>query len=145
MRAVEAGAHAFAARTGRYRSLSSWEVTAEGDLAGTLELPLAVGLVGGAVKIHPTARALLAIMQVSSAEQLARIIAAVGLAQNFGAMKALVTDGIQKGHMSLHAQNIAFAVGAVGEEVGVVARRIVEENAINEEAAGRALADLRKK
>jgi len=143
-RAVEAGAHAFAARTGRYRSLSSWEVTAEGELTGTLELPLAVGLVGGAVKIHPTARVLLAIMQVGSAEQLARMIAAVGLAQNFGAMKALVTDGIQKGHMSLHAQNIAFAVGATGEEVGLVARRIVEQNAINEEAADRALAELRR-
>jgi hydroxymethylglutaryl-CoA reductase len=143
-RAVEAGAHAFAARTGRYRSLSTWEVTAQGDLTGTLEVPLAVGLVGGAVKIHPTARALLAIMQVSSAEQLARIIAAVGLAQNFGAMKALVTDGIQKGHMSLHAQNIAVAAGAVGEEVGAVARRLVEEKAINEEAAGRVLAELRE-
>jgi len=142
-RAVEAGAHAFAARTGRYRSLTTWEVTASGDLAGTLEFPLAVGLVGGAVKIHPTARALLAITQVSSAEQLARIIAAVGLAQNFGAMKALATDGIQKGHMSLHAQNIAFAVGAVGEEVEMVARRIVEQKSINEDAAGRALAELR--
>ena len=142
-RAVEAGAHAFAARTGRYRSLSTWEVTPEGDLAGTLELPLAVGLVGGAVKIHPTACALLAIMQVSSAEQLARIIAAVGLAQNFGAMKALTTDGIQKGHMSLHAHNVAFAAGAVGDEVGAVARRLVEEQTINEDAAGRVLADLR--
>lgn len=142
-RAVEAGAHAFAARTGRYRSLTSWEVTADGDLAGTLELPLAVGLVGGAVKIHPTARALLAILRVETAEQLARIIAAVGLAQNFGAMKALATDGIQKGHMSLHAQNIAFAVGAVGEEVGKVARRIIELRSINETAAGQALAELR--
>jgi hydroxymethylglutaryl-CoA reductase len=142
-RAVESGAHAFAARTGRYRSLSRWEVTAEGDLAGILELPLAVGLVGGAVKIHPTARALLKIMQVESAERLARIIAAVGLAQNFGAMKALATDGIQKGHMSLHAHNIAFAVGAVGDEVGLVARRIVADKAINEDAASRALVELR--
>lgn len=142
-RAVEAGAHAFAARTGRYRSLSAWEVTADGDLTGTLEMPMAVGLVGGAVKIHPTARALLAILQVSTAEHLARIIAAVGLAQNFGAMKALSTEGIQKGHMSLHAQNVAFAVGAVGEEVGAVARRIIEQKAINEEAAGQILAELR--
>lgn len=143
-RAVESGAHAFAARTDRYRSLSRWEVTAQGDLAGMLEMPLAVGLVGGAVRIHPTARALLKIMQVSSAEQLARIIAAVGLAQNFGAMKALATDGIQKGHMSLHAQNIAFAAGAVGDEVAMVARRIVAEKAINEDAAGRVLAELRR-
>ncbi|WP_152664127.1 hydroxymethylglutaryl-CoA reductase, degradative [Sphingomonas sp. SRS2] len=144
-RAVESGAHAFAAHTGRYRSLSTWEVTADGDLAGTIELPLAVGLVGGAVKIHPTARALLAIMQVATAEQLARIIAAVGLAQNFGAMKALATEGIQKGHMSLHAQNIAFAAGAAGDEVAIVSRRIIEQQTINEEAAGRVLAELRKR
>ncbi|HSX56740.1 MAG TPA: hypothetical protein VLG14_15650, partial [Sphingomonas sp.] len=142
-RAVEAGAHAYAARTGRYRSLSTWEVTAEGDLAGTLELPLAVGLVGGAVKIHPTARALVSILQVETAEQLARIIAAVGLAQNFGAMKALATEGIQRGHMSLHAQNVAFAVGAVGDEVSEVARRLIDRKSINEEAAGLALAELR--
>jgi hydroxymethylglutaryl-CoA reductase len=142
-RAVEAGAHAFAARTGRYRSLSRWEVTAEGDLSGTLEMPMAVGLVGGAVKIHPTARALLAILQVETATELARIIAAVGLAQNFGAMKALSTEGIQKGHMSLHAQNVAFAAGAVGDEVGAVARLIIERQSIGEEAAGRALAELR--
>ena len=142
-RAVEAGAHAFAARTGRYRSLSTWEVTTAGDLAGTIELPLAVGLVGGAVKIHPTARALLAILQVTSAEGLARIIAAVGLAQNFGAMKALATDGIQKGHMSLHAHNIAFAAGASGDEVAEIARQMVVERTINEDAARRLLAERR--
>ena len=141
----ETAAHAFAARTGRYRSLSAWEVTAEGDLAGTLEMPMAVGLVGGAVKIHPTARALVAILKVSTADQLARIIAAVGLAQNFGAMKALATEGIQKGHMSLHAQNVAFAVGAMGEEVGAVVRRIIEQKSINEEAAGQILAELRRR
>ncbi len=142
-RAVESGAHAFAARTGRYRSLTNWEVTAAGDLAGSIELPLAVGLIGGAVKIHPTARALLAILQVETAGELARIIAAVGLAQNFGAMKALATEGIQRGHMSLHAQNLAFAVGAVGDEVAEVARRIIESRSINEAAAGAALAQLR--
>ncbi len=144
-RAVEAGAHAFAARAGRYRSLSSWEVTATGDLAGTLELPLAVGLVGGAVKIHPTARALLAILQVKTAAQLARIIAAVGLAQNFGAMKALTTEGIQKGHMSLHAQNVAFAAGAVGDEVAKIARLMVERRSISEESAALVLVELRSK
>ena len=143
-RAVESGAHAFAARSGRYRSLTSWEVTAEGDLAGAIELPLAVGLVGGAVKIHPTARALLAVLQVGTASELARIIAAVGLAQNFGAMKALATEGIQRGHMSLHAQNLAFAVGAVGGEVAEIARRIVEGRSINEAAAAAALAELRE-
>lgn len=144
-RAVESGAHAFAARTGRYRSLSTWEVTADGHLSGTLELPLAVGLVGGAVKIHPTARALLAIMQVKTAAELARIIAAVGLAQNFGAMKALTTEGIQRGHMSLHAQNVAVAAGAVEEEVSQVARLMVERQSVSEESAGLVLAELRSR
>ena len=105
---------------------------------------LAVGLVGGAVKIHPTARALLAVLQVGTASELARIIAAVGLAQNFGAMKALATEGIQRGHMSLHARNLAFAVGAVGGEVAEIARRIVEGGSINEAAAAAALAELRE-
>ncbi len=144
-RAVESGAHAFAARTGRYRSLSTWEVTADGHLSGTLELPLAVGLVGGVVKIHPTARALLAIMQVKTAAELARIIAAVGLAQNFGAMKALTTEGIQRGHMSLHAQNVAVAAGAVEEEVSQVARLMVERQSVSEESAGLVLAELRSR
>jgi hydroxymethylglutaryl-CoA reductase len=142
-RAVESGAHAFAARTGRYRSLTSWEVTRDGDLAGNIELPLAVGLVGGAVKVHPTARALVAILQVETAEELTRIIAAVGLAQNFGAMKALTTEGIQRGHMSLHAHNVAFSVGAQGEEVAEIARLIVERKKINEAAARQILAEIR--
>lgn len=144
-RAVEAGAHAFAARTGRYRSLSSWEVTSDGDLAGTLELPLAVGLVGGAVKIHPTARALLAILRVETAAQLARIIAAVGLAQNFGALKALTTEGIQRGHMSLHAQNVAVVAGAAEHEVAQVARLMVQRQSVGEESARLVLAELRSK
>ncbi|MFB9972322.1 3-hydroxy-3-methylglutaryl-CoA reductase, partial [Pseudoroseomonas cervicalis] len=113
-RAVEAGAHAYAARNGRYTSLTRWEVTAGGDLAGVLEMPLPVGLVGGATKVHPTAQACLKVLGVSSAAGLARIIAAVGLAQNFGAMKALATVGIQQGHMALHAHNVAIAAGAVG-------------------------------
>src|SRR3546814_18216259 len=104
-RAVESGAHAFAARTGRYRSLTSWEVTAEGNLAGAIELPLAVGLVGGAVKIHPTARALVAILQVEPAGELARIIAAGALAHNFGAIEARPTDGHHRGPMSTHPQH----------------------------------------
>jgi hydroxymethylglutaryl-CoA reductase len=144
-RAVEAGAHAFAARTGRYRSLSSWEVTAAGDLCGTLELPLAVGLVGGAVKIHPTARALLAILQVQTAAELARTIAAVGLAQNFGALKALTTEGIQRGHMSLHAQNVAVAAGAVADEVAQIAKLMVERQAVSEDSATLILTELRGK
>lgn len=142
-RAVEAGAHAYAARTGRYRSLTRWEITREGHLSGVLEMPLAVGLVGGATKIHPTARALLAIIAPDSAEELARIIAAVGLAQNFGAMKALATDGIQKGHMALHAQNVAIAAGATGDEVGQVARLLIERKSIGSDAAEAALAEVR--
>lgn len=144
-RAVEAGAHAYAAKDGRYRSLSRWEVTKQGDLSGTIEIPMAVGLVGGATKIHPTARALLAVLNVASAEELARIISAVGLAQNFGAMKALVTDGIQKGHMALHAQNVAIGAGAQGGEVDLVAQLLIEQKTINGDAAEIVLAKVRSK
>ena len=124
-RAVEAGAHAYAARDGRYTSLTRWEVTRDGDLAGSIELPMAVGLVGGATKAHPMARLALKMLAVTSAEQLARTIAAVGLAQNFSALRALATTGIQKGHMSLHAHNIAMMAGAEGDEVDLVAKRLV--------------------
>ncbi|WP_341666878.1 hydroxymethylglutaryl-CoA reductase, degradative [Alcaligenes sp. SDU_A2] len=124
-RAVEAGAHAYAARNGHYGSLTRWEVTPEGHLAGSIEVPMAVGLVGGATKLHPTARACLQILNVQSAQQLARVIAAVGLAQNFSALKALATTGIQKGHMSLHAQNIAMMAGALGDEIAVLADKLV--------------------
>jgi hydroxymethylglutaryl-CoA reductase len=142
-RAVEAGAHAYAARDGRYRSMSRWEVTADGDLSGTIEIPIAVGLVGGATKIHPTALALLAILDIDTAEELARIVAAVGLAQNFAAMKALVTDGIQKGHMALHAQNVAIAAGASESEIDALAKLLIGRNAINSEDAGVLLEELR--
>lgn len=142
-RAVEAGAHAYAARKGRYSSLTTWEANNAGDLVGTIEMPLAVGLVGGATKIHPTAQACLKIMKVQSASELARIIAAVGLAQNFGAMKALATVGIQKGHMSLHASNVAIAAGAVGDEVDRLARILVEKRQVRQDAAVEELAKLR--
>lgn len=142
-RAVEAGAHAYAARRGHYGSLTRWEVTAEGDLAGSLELPMAVGLVGGATKLHPTARVALKILGVESAEQLARVIAAVGLAQNFSALKALATTGIQKGHMALHAQNIAMMAGANGEEIDKVARMLVQSGKVRLDLAEKALTELR--
>jgi hydroxymethylglutaryl-CoA reductase len=142
-RAVEAGAHAFAARNGRYASLTHWEVTASGDLAGSIELPMAVGLVGGATKLHPTARLALKVLGVQSAEALARIIAAVGLAQNFSAMKALATTGIQKGHMALHAQNIAMMAGAVGEEIERVARVLVQRGTVRIDVAETELQALR--
>jgi hydroxymethylglutaryl-CoA reductase len=142
-RAVEAGAHAYAARTGRYASLTAWEATANGDLAGTIELPMAVGLVGGATKVHPTARLGLKILGVSTAEELARIIAAVGLAQNFSALKALATTGIQKGHMALHAQNIAMMAGAVGDEIARLAQVLVEKGMVRMDVADAELALLR--
>lgn len=142
-RAVEAGAHAYAARNGRYASLTHWEVTASGDLAGSIELPMAVGLVGGATKLHPTAKLALKVLGVQSAEELARIVAAVGLAQNFSAMKALATTGIQKGHMALHAQNIAMMAGAVGEEIERVARVLVAKGTVRIDVAEAELKALR--
>lgn len=142
-RAVEAGAHAYAARHGRYSSLTTWEVTADGGLAGSIEVPMPVGLVGGATKIHPTARACLKILGVTTAAQLARIIAAVGLAQNFGAMKALSTTGIQKGHMALHANNVAIAAGAVGEEVARLAAILVERRQVRQDVAAAELERMR--
>lgn len=142
-RAVEAGAHAYAARNGRYASLTAWEATARGDLAGTIELPMAVGLVGGATKVHPMARLALKVLNVGSAEELARIVAAVGLAQNFSALKALATTGIQKGHMALHAQNIAMMAGAVGEEIDRLAQVLVAKGMVRMDVAEVELGMLR--
>ncbi|MBX3654191.1 MAG: hydroxymethylglutaryl-CoA reductase, degradative [Ramlibacter sp.] len=142
-RAVEAGAHAYAARGGRYASLTAWEVTHGGDLAGVIELPMAVGLIGGATKLHPTARLALRILGVASAEELARVIAAVGLAQNFSALKALATTGIQKGHMALHAHNIAMMAGATGDEIEPLARRLVALGTVRIDVAQAELAVLR--
>ncbi|MFC3127255.1 hydroxymethylglutaryl-CoA reductase, degradative [Pseudoroseomonas globiformis] len=142
-RAVEAGAHAYAARAGRYSSLTHWEVTAEGDLAGSIELPMPVGLVGGATRIHPTAQACLKILGVATAAELARVIAAVGLAQNFGAMKALATTGIQKGHMALHANNVAIAAGATGDEVARLAAILIERRQVRQDVAVAELQRLR--
>jgi hydroxymethylglutaryl-CoA reductase len=142
-RAVEAGAHAYAARGSHYASLSRWEITAAGDLAGVLEMPLAVGLVGGATRLHPTARIALKILGVDTAERLARIIAAVGLAQNFAALKALATVGVQKGHMALHAQNIAMMAGAHGAEIEAVARALVANGKVRLDLAEAELARLR--
>ncbi|SFU49342.1 3-hydroxy-3-methylglutaryl-coenzyme A reductase [Methylobacterium sp. 174MFSha1.1] len=143
-RAIEAGAHAYAARSGRYTSLTRYEVTASGDLSASIELPLAVGLVGGATKLHPTAQACLKILGATTAERLARIIAAVGLAQNFSALKALATTGIQKGHMALHAQNIAMMAGAVGDEIEAVARVLVEGHRVRLDVAQEVLAGIRR-
>lgn len=129
-RAVEAGAHAYAARDGQYTSLSTWGLDRDGNLVGTLEMPLAVGIVGGATKVHPTARAALNLMSVSTASQLAEIIVSVGLAQNLAALRALATEGIQRGHMSLHARQVAIAAGAEGDIIERLAQQMVSENAV---------------
>jgi hydroxymethylglutaryl-CoA reductase len=129
-RAVESGAHAYAARHGRYSSLSTWKMDSNGDLAGTLEMPLAIGIIGGATNVHPLARIALKLMQVSTASQLAEIIVSVGLAQNLAALRALATEGIQRGHMSLHARQVALAAGARGEMIERVANQLIQENIV---------------
>jgi len=133
-RAIEAAANAYAARTGRYRSLSEWEKNPEGNLAGRLEIPLSVGVVGGIVNVHPIAKICTKILGAGSAKEMACIFAAVGLAQNFSAMLALATDGIQKGHMRLHARNLASAAGA-GEHTERIAARMIEEGSISADRA----------
>tara|TARA_R110001599_G_scaffold1744_7_gene8760 strand:- start:801 stop:2030 length:1230 start_codon:yes stop_codon:yes gene_type:complete len=143
-RAVEAGAHAYAARTGQYSSLTRWEADADGNLTGTIEMPLAVGLIGGATRSHPTARIALDIMNITTAERLACTIAAVGLAQNFAALKALATTGIQKGHMALHAKNIAVMAGAVGDEIEKVADALVKLGKVRVDVAEEILNEVRQ-
>ncbi|MBQ4514705.1 MAG: hydroxymethylglutaryl-CoA reductase, degradative [Anaerolineaceae bacterium] len=131
-RAVESGAHAWAAKTGQIRPLSHWRRDPEnGDLLGTIELPMAVGTVGGATRVHPGAAAALRLMNVQSAQELAGVLAAVGLAQNLAALKALSTEGIQRGHMSLHAKQLAAAAGAQGELADRIAAQMVTENHIS--------------
>ncbi|MGD0146067.1 MAG: hydroxymethylglutaryl-CoA reductase, degradative [Nitrososphaerales archaeon] len=129
-RALEAGAHGYASRSGKYKPLTTWEKNANGDLVGTLEMPMAVGLVGGAAKTHPAARAAIKILGVKTATELAEVMAAVGLAQNFAALRALAMEGIQRGHMKLHARNIAVSAGASGKMIDIVAKKMVEERKI---------------
>jgi hydroxymethylglutaryl-CoA reductase len=130
-RAVEAGAHAYAARSGRYTSLSMWVADKAGDLEGSLELPLAVGTVGGATRVHPLAKACLALLGVENASELAQVIAAVGLAQNLAALRALASEGIQRGHMSLHARQIAIAAGAEGDQIDRIAAKMIAGGTIH--------------
>jgi hydroxymethylglutaryl-CoA reductase len=144
-RAIEAGAHSYASRTGAYKPLTTFEKTQEGDLVGTIELPMAVGLVGGATKVHPTARACIKLLGVKSAPELAEISAAVGLAQNFAALRALATVGIQKGHMTLHAKNIVASVGCPPELVDEVVRIIVAEKKIRMDRAQEVIVELKRK
>ncbi|MBT0159988.1 hydroxymethylglutaryl-CoA reductase, degradative [Candidatus Bathyarchaeota archaeon A05DMB-2] len=141
-RAIEAGAHAYAALNGRYTSLSKWEKTENGDLKGFIELPMAVGLIGGAVRTHPIAKIAVKILGVKSANEFAEVLAAVGLAQNLAALRALAHEGIQRGHMSLHARNIAVAAGATGDLINVVAERMVQERKIRMDRAKELLTEL---
>jgi hydroxymethylglutaryl-CoA reductase len=141
-RAIEAGAHAYAALNGKYTSLSKWEKTGNGDLKGSIELPMAVGLIGGAVRTHPIAKIAVKILGVKSANEFAEVLAAVGLAQNLAALRALAHEGIQRGHMSLHARNIAVAAGATGDQINAVAERMVKERKIRMDRAKELLAEL---
>jgi len=129
-RAIEAGAHAYAARSGKYASLSTWGKDADENLVGTLEMPMAVGIVGGATKVHPAAQAAVKLMGVKTANELAEIVVSVGLAQNMAALRALATEGIQRGHMSLHARQVAIAAGATGDLIEKVAARLVAEKTV---------------
>jgi len=129
-RALEAGAHAYAARTGRYLPLSVWEKNENGDLVGSLEMPMPVGIIGGATKVHPVAKIALKILGVRTAAELAEVMGAVGLAQNLAALKALATEGISRGHMELHARNLAIMAGATGDLVDKVAEIMITEGKI---------------
>lgn len=143
-RAVEAGAHAWACRSGRYTSLTTWEKDTAGALVGTIEMPMPVGLVGGATKTHPLAQLSLKIMGVKTAQELGEVAVAVGLAQNLGALRALATEGIQRGHMALHARNIALVAGATGEEIDAVARQMAAEHDVRTDRAVALLEALRR-
>jgi len=143
-RAIEAGAHAYAAREGRYTSLSTWGMDRDGNLVGSLEMPMAVGTVGGATRVHPAARAALKLMGIQSATQLAEIIVSVGLAQNLAALRALATEGIQRGHMGLHARQVAIAAGAEGDEINRLADQLVAEKSVRIDRAEEILQEWKK-
>ena len=144
-RAIEAGAHAYAVKNGHYGTISYWEKNKEGDLEGSIELPMAIGLIGGATKVHPTAKIALKILGVKSANELGEVMAAVGLAQNLGALRALAHEGIQRGHMSLHARNVAVTVGASGSEIEMIVERMVKERKVRMDRAKELLEEVRKK
>lgn len=143
-RAIESGAHSYAARNGRYTSLTTWEKNKDGDLVGCIEMPMAVGLVGGATKIHPAAQTAVKILGVKTAAELGQIIASAGLANNLAAMKALATEGIQRGHMSLHARNLANTVGAKGEILEKIVAKMVADKNVRLEYAQELFADYQK-
>lgn len=141
-RAVEAGAHAFASISGRYKSLTRYEKNEEGDLVGSIEMPVAVGLVGGATRVHPVAKVAVKILGLKSADELSRIIASVGLAQNFAALRALASEGIQRGHMSLHAKNVAAQAGARCDLIEIIAARMAAERRISVDRASELIKEM---
>ncbi len=141
-RAIEAGAHTYASITGKCQPLTRWEKNRDHNLVGTIELPIAVGIVGGATSVHPTAKTNLKILGVKTANELAEIIAAVGLAQNFAALRALATEGIQRGHMSLHARNVAISAGAKGEQIDRVVEILVREKKVRIDRAKEVLEEI---
>ncbi len=144
-RALEAGAHAYAARNGRYEPLSVWEKDENGDLVGYLEMPMAVGTIGGAVRVHPVAKIALKILGIKTAKELAEVMGAVGLAQNLAALRALATEGIQKGHMKLHARQLAITAGAKGDEVDEVVKEMLKRGEIRLDVAKEILEAIRSK
>lgn len=144
-RALEAGAHAYACKEGKYASLSFWDKNAEGDLVGSLELPLAVGIVGGATKTNPIAQIALKILDIYSAKELAKVAVSVGLAQNLGALRALATTGIIKGHMKLHSKNVAISAGAKGEQIELISKQMIKEENVTFSRAKELLSKLKKK
>ncbi|MEI2607374.1 MAG: hydroxymethylglutaryl-CoA reductase, degradative [Candidatus Promineifilaceae bacterium] len=143
-RAIEAGAHAYAARNGRYSSLTDWHVDENGDLYGEIVLPLAVGVVGGATKVHPTAKVAMKILNIQSAAELAQVMACVGLAQNLAAIKAMATVGIQQGHMRMHARQVAMAAGAPDDWVEAITEQLINEDNIRVERAKEILDGMKK-
>lgn len=144
-RALEAGAHAYAARNGKYSPLSVWEKDKDGNLVGYLEMPMAIGIIGGAVKVNPIAKLSLKILGIKTAKELAEIMGAVGLAQNLAALRALATEGIQKGHMKLHARQLAITAGAKGEEVDAVVEEMLKRGEIRIDVAKEILESLRQR
>jgi len=141
-RAIEAAVNAYAAKSGRYRSLSEWSKDNDGNLVGTLEIPLSVGIVGGIVNVHPVAKVCVRILGVSTAQELACVMTATGLAQNYSAIRALATEGIQKGHMRLHARNLAAAAGAAPEQIDKIVHKMIEENKISLDRAKELLVQI---
>ena len=143
-RAIEAGCHAYACRDGRYRSLTKWYQNSQGDLVGEIEIPMAVGIIGGITNTHPIVKTCLKLMNISNSQELATIIAASGLAQNFSAIRALSNEGIQKGHMKLHSKNIAIIAGATNDKIEMVSRKMVEERNVSVSRAKEILESLKE-